>query len=118
MQQVNTPVWLSSPAEACSVSQARHLPNICLQGLQPKLEAIKAAKNRGARALLVFLKANHPPKFGRNLPEPEYDDLKKALRNASTDYHPDRQTGGDKVWQMLSQEITKHINEVWADYKS
>lgn len=89
-----------------------------MQELQPELEAIKAAKNRGARALLVFLKANHPPKFGRNLPEPEYDDLKRALRNASTDYHPDRQIGGDKMWQMLSQEISKHINEVWADYKS
>ena len=89
-----------------------------LQGLKGQLQAIKAARNKGARDLLVYLKAYHPPKFGRNLREPQYDDLKKALRNASIDYHPDRQKDGDRVWQVLSQEITKQINEVWAEYKS
>jgi len=44
------------------------------------LDKIKAAKARGARDLLVYLKENHPPKFASTLAEPEYDDIRRALR--------------------------------------
>ena len=88
-----------------------------MQGLQPQLDAIKVAKDVGARTLLVHLQDNHPPKFKSALPEPEYDDIKRALRKAMAEYHPDKQGQFDKTWQALAAEISKCINDVYTDYK-
>jgi len=88
------------------------------QELDPQLKKLKAAKARGARDLLVHVKQNHPPKFKDKRPEPAHDDIRGALRKAVVEYHPDKQLQYSKTWQMLSAEISKAVNEVWADYCS
>lgn len=88
------------------------------QELEPQLRRLRAAKARGARDLLVHLKQNHPPKFKDKRVEPAYDDIRQALRKAVVEYHPDKQLQYSKNWQMLSEEISKAVNEVWADYCS
>lgn len=89
-----------------------------LQELEPQLKKIKAAKAKGARDLLVHIKQSHPPKFKSNLAEPAYDNIRQALRKASAEYHPDKQSRYDQKWQVLSGEISKAVNDVWADYCS
>ncbi|DBB15972.1 TPA: hypothetical protein ACH3X3_003344 [Trebouxia sp. C0006] len=86
--------------------------------LEPQLKKIKAAKAKGARDLLVHIKQSHPPKFKGNLAEPAYDNIRQALRKASAEYHPDKQSRYDQKWQVLSGEISKAVNDVWADYCS
>ncbi|DBA82930.1 TPA: hypothetical protein ACH3X1_006716 [Trebouxia sp. C0004] len=86
--------------------------------LEPQLKKIKAAKAKGARDLLVHIKQSHPPKFKSKLAEPAYDNIKQALRKASAEYHPDKQLQYDQKWQVLSGEISKAVNDVWADYCS
>lgn len=53
-----------------------------------------------------------------NLAEPAYDNIRQALRKASAEYHPDKQLQYDQKWQVLSGEISKAVNDVWADYCS
>ena len=89
----------------------------CLQALEPELKRIEAAKKKSARDLLTYLKNNHPAKFKSKQPEPAHDEIKLALRKASIENHPDKQQMYDKKWQTLAREISKAINEVWADYK-
>lgn len=89
-----------------------------MQELEPQLRKIKAAKAKGARDLLVHIKQSHPPKFKSNLAEPTYDNIRQALRKASAEYHPDKQLQYDQKWQVLSGEISKAVNDVWADYCS
>ena len=94
------------------------LSAVLAQELEPQLKKLRAAKARGARDLLVHLKRNHPPKFKDKRPEPAHDDIRGALRKAVVEYHPDKQLQHDKTWQLLSAEISKAVNEVWADYCS
>jgi len=37
---------------------------------------------------------------------------------AMVEYHPDKQLRYDQKWQVLSGEISKAVNDVWADYCS
>lgn len=78
-----------------------------LQELEPQLKKIKAAKAKGARDLLVHIKQSHPPKFKSNLAEPAYDNIRQALRKASAEYHPDKQSRYDQKWQVLSGRSAK-----------
>lgn len=94
------------------------LSAVSAQELEPQLRMLRAAKARGARDLLVHLKQNHPPKFRDKRPEPAYDDIRQGLRKAVAEYHPDKQLQYSEKWQMLSEEISKAVNEVWADYCS
>ncbi len=66
----------------------------------------------------MHIKQSHPPKFKSNLAEPAYDNIRQALRKASAEYHPDKQLQYDQKWQVLSGEICKAVNDVWADYCS
>ena len=91
---------------------------VLAQELEPQLKKLSAAKARGAHDLLLHLKQNHLPKFKDKRPEPANNDIKGALRKAVVEYHPDKQLQYDKTWQMLSAEISKAVNEVWADYCS
>lgn len=91
---------------------------VLAQELEPQLNKLRAAKARGARDLLVHLQQNHLPKFKDKRPEPAHDDIRGALRKAVVEYHPDKQLQYCKTWQFLSTEISKAVNEVWADYCS
>ena len=89
-----------------------------MQELEPQLRKVRAAKAKGARDLLVYIKQHHPARFNSKLPEPAYDDIRKSLRKTVVEYSPDKQLQHDQKWQVLAREICKEVNDVYAGYCS
>ncbi|KAG2451805.1 hypothetical protein HYH02_003581 [Chlamydomonas schloesseri] len=92
-----------------------------VEELSAELEALRAAADRGARALLVHVYTKHPPTESQPTTPTEDelrgDRLKDGLRRAILLYHPDRHTIKPKRWQVLAQEITKYLSARYQDFK-
>ncbi|KAG2441749.1 hypothetical protein HXX76_003363 [Chlamydomonas incerta] len=92
-----------------------------VEELSEELESLRAAADRGARALLVHVYSKHSP-TGSETTTPTEDELrgdrlKDALRKAIVLYHPDRHANKPTRWQVLAQEITKYLSARYQDFK-
>jgi len=99
-----------------------------LERLKLKLEAIKAAADKSWQALLAHLYKESPPAPSKLL---EYvlpekmtaADGKKVLLKAIAQYHPDKQVdvvaemGMGNDWLVLCEEIVKHLNIQYGNFK-
>ena len=91
-----------------------------LEELKEELEAIKKAADESAYKLLAHLFETHIPKVeGWKKPVPATaENGKKQFLDAIRWYHPDKNTQHGLKWEVLCEEITKHLNAKYVIFKT
>lgn len=105
--------------------------------LVKELDALRAASEKGADALLTHVYKEHPPKNethtrvqevvenGGTTAEDNHDDdahtvpvaLKTQCKKALIHYHEKYSTGHGIEWKVLSAEVYKYVAAIYEGYK-
>eukprot|EP01023_Acetabularia_acetabulum_P016279 TRINITY_DN18041_c0_g2_i1.p1 TRINITY_DN18041_c0_g2~~TRINITY_DN18041_c0_g2_i1.p1 ORF type:complete len:440 (-),score=51.60 TRINITY_DN18041_c0_g2_i1:203-1522(-) len=89
-----------------------------LTELKPQLDEIKNKESqRGDYCVFIkWLYNTHPPKNPNHKNDPNKA-VKNQVQFAIVHYHPDKQVGHPKHWQILCDEITKILNKKYTELK-
>ncbi|KAI5852452.1 hypothetical protein DFP73DRAFT_532764 [Morchella snyderi] len=93
-----------------------------LEKVKDKVEEIHKKSSDDARQLVQWLMETYPPKSEGDTPDltkskTELSD-KRAVLEAVRRYHPDKNIGFGDEWHVLSEEITKCLNNCFGRLKS
>lgn len=95
--------------------EREHLENKDIKvQLKKELNILDDISAKGAPELLEYIYHRYPPKDEKLKLAPGFrKHLKKALRNASIHYHPDKidESMHGKRWKVMSGEIVKRVNQ-------